>query len=329
MSHFTVLVPAKDESDLIERLAPFNEQPEPDDQYVTLEFDAHVKADSYEENARQILDRVKSNDHWKDDVAKYQALFDSGDYEAMFADWFGECKNEETGDWGYWYNPKAKWDWYVIGGRWTGLLKFKTDVHRARVDGLVGNGRPGVFGEPNTDLSRGDYASAGLIDWDGMLKDRIENKIGAYDLFNTLRASYPMSKVSYDHAVAAFARWEKNTFAQEQFPNPMDYIHATAIHRKSWEMDNSIRDRIAYVDISDLARWWMPRKKFLESIQADALTFAFIDLDGNWNEKEQMGWWGLAYEADDSMGNQYEKAWWEFVKTIPDDMIVYIVDCHI
>ena len=33
-----------------------------------------------------------------------------------------------TGKRGYWQNPDAKWDWYVIGGRWAGLLKAKEGI---------------------------------------------------------------------------------------------------------------------------------------------------------------------------------------------------------
>lgn len=29
----------------------------------------------------------------------------------------------------YWYNPDAKWDWYEVGGRWSGLLKTKSGEH--------------------------------------------------------------------------------------------------------------------------------------------------------------------------------------------------------
>ena len=34
--------------------------------------------------------------------------------------------DDETGKRGYWENPNAKWDWYRIGGRASGLLKLKS-----------------------------------------------------------------------------------------------------------------------------------------------------------------------------------------------------------
>lgn len=37
-----------------------------------------------------------------------------------------ECDvDERTGKRGYWQNPNAKWDWWVIGGRFSGLLRMK------------------------------------------------------------------------------------------------------------------------------------------------------------------------------------------------------------
>jgi len=37
----------------------------------------------------------------------------------------GYDKDDLTGKYGYWENPNAKWDWYQLGGRWTGMLKLK------------------------------------------------------------------------------------------------------------------------------------------------------------------------------------------------------------
>lgn len=41
---------------------------------------------------------------------------------------YGEytSRDEETGKYGYWENPNAKWDWYSIGGRWSGSLLLKS-----------------------------------------------------------------------------------------------------------------------------------------------------------------------------------------------------------
>lgn len=34
----------------------------------------------------------------------------------------------------WWYNPKAKWDWHTIGGRWSGELRLRKDAAREDYD---------------------------------------------------------------------------------------------------------------------------------------------------------------------------------------------------
>ena len=46
---------------------------------------------------------------------KYLEFFETGDEEDEL--------DPETGKYGYWENPNAKWDWWVIGGRWRGQVR--------------------------------------------------------------------------------------------------------------------------------------------------------------------------------------------------------------
>jgi len=48
------------------------------------------------------------------------------DFDAFMKDWAGyDGKDPETGKYGYWENPNKKWDWWQIGGRYSGLLKLR------------------------------------------------------------------------------------------------------------------------------------------------------------------------------------------------------------
>lgn len=57
------------------------------------------------------------------------------DYNEYLTDWNSYELDEKTGKLGYWYNAKAKWDWYQVGGRWTGYFqavdnsKYPDDVN--------------------------------------------------------------------------------------------------------------------------------------------------------------------------------------------------------
>jgi hypothetical protein len=58
------------------------------------------------------------------------------------------------------YNPQSKWDWWVIGGRWTGFYRLKDDAK-----GITG--QVGTFGDPAepgcVDVARkGDIVGPGI-----------------------------------------------------------------------------------------------------------------------------------------------------------------------
>lgn len=49
-------------------------------------------------------------------------------FEEYMKDWERATFDEEMQDYGYWENPNAKWDWYLIGGRWSDRLVTKDGV---------------------------------------------------------------------------------------------------------------------------------------------------------------------------------------------------------
>jgi len=71
-------------------------------------------------------------------------------FEQFMEDYVGYEKNEETGRYGYWENPNKKWDWWEVGGRWSGLLITK-------------------------DGKRVDSAKLKDIDWEEMKREGIQN----------------------------------------------------------------------------------------------------------------------------------------------------------
>lgn len=99
--------------------------------------------------------------------------------EKDFSGTFDQCYRKYGEDWnggdyrkikGVWYiystyNPLSKWDWYSVGGRWSGFFKMKEGVTP-----VVGESsafdikpRPGY----------GDIARKCDIDFDGMEKDEV------------------------------------------------------------------------------------------------------------------------------------------------------------
>ncbi|AIY85262.1 hypothetical protein U729_3094 (plasmid) [Clostridium baratii str. Sullivan] len=100
MSHFSVgVLLKKGGKELEQLLAPYQENNMGDCPVEYLEFEDCTKEvlENYEEHKEEYTD--------VDTFAK---------------DYYGYKKHEDK--YGYWENPNAKWDWYLIGGRWSESL---------------------------------------------------------------------------------------------------------------------------------------------------------------------------------------------------------------
>lgn len=72
----------------------------------------------------------------------------------------------DTGKRGYWQNPNAKWDWWMLGGRWRGMLRA-TDGEYAPVPHFDGDETRWSEPEPYP-AGRYDVAKLGDLKWEQM-----------------------------------------------------------------------------------------------------------------------------------------------------------------
>lgn len=119
MSHYTVAVIHKDNNDLDTILEPFCEEVEEDSPY--REFSIEVEAGKEEEYRKEEL----KGKYWEklenyDKVKNFKKI-PVEDFMRQHSGY----KIDESGNWGYFHNPNAKWDWFVIGGRWENMLVTK------------------------------------------------------------------------------------------------------------------------------------------------------------------------------------------------------------
>lgn len=175
-----------------------------------------------------------------------------------------------------------KWDWYVVGGRWSGTLHLKP--------GAAGetNTKISRLSEPNKNQSRADTALARDVDWESMRQEYIDH----------------MSQ-----------QWEK--WAALPPASQVDERRAAIRAADIWFFDHRWQ-----VDIDG----GMSKEDFLVKYgQAHALTFAFVTPQGQWVERGNMGWFAVVSDENDG----YDKAWWDYVTSLPADQRLYVVDCHI
>ena len=298
MSHFTVMVFGDDVED---QLQPFHEYECTgiNDEYV-------IDEDVTEELQERIVD---------------------GDSLEESLDWYGlsnkivsdesEVDSEGDGEHKYGYaivkdgvlvkavnrtNPDRKWDWYQIGGRWSGFLKLK--------EGAIGeNGqRSWMSREEEIPSTHCDSALKGDIDIEG-----IRNDVGN-------DAGKEWDKV---HEVVGDSTWE----TWDSVRNRMNIDEAREFYNNQ-EPVKKLRER------NDVGNWYsgndgflVSREEFVSQARSRAISTFAVLKDGVWYEKGEMGWFGI---SDDNM----EQSDWDaevgkLIDSVSDDTRITIVDCHI
>lgn len=184
MSHYTCMVIGEDPE---EQLSPFDEN---------LDTPRYVKFTKDEAIAkgRQDIENYKNGTYaeYLADPEKYsEGITNEGHLnylknefpkklewsdEEVFQDFVKyEDDVDEDGNIYSEYNPNSKWDWYVLGGRWTGMLKLKSGTHGA-------TGEPGLMTKM-TDTGWVDQARKKDIDFEGMMEHEFEKRSKIYDNF--------------------------------------------------------------------------------------------------------------------------------------------------
>lgn len=122
MSHFSVGVICESLNDVERLLAPYDENIEVE-QYVS-----RTKAEIIEEGKnvkRRLL--ADDKDEYTSDEWALKYLSAETDEDFYNAERYADSEYDKDGNELTTYNPKSKWDWYSIGGRWSGELRLKEE----------------------------------------------------------------------------------------------------------------------------------------------------------------------------------------------------------
>lgn len=302
MSHFTVLVVGPDPE---KQLAPYHEYEctGRDDEYVQ---DVDITAEVMEQ-----VKKYAAEPREKGDATPLQRALE---YHGIDRRIDNESKADRNGKHKYGYavvvdgilvkavnrtNPNKKWDWYQIGGRWTGYFKL-----RKGFSGEVG--RPGIL----TEEARAGYADQcikGAIDIEGMRKEREAEFVERWDQFHAVWDKYPGSKTWRQFADITDDKQRREVY----FAQPV----IKALYA-------------AKVDpFDDYDDYLVPREVYAKQGRDTALTSFAVVKDGKWYERGEMGWWGVVH--DEKERDRWDEEFTTLFNSLPDDTLLTVVDCHI
>jgi hypothetical protein len=284
MSHFTVLVIG---DDVEAQLAPYDEN------------DTSIRTDKTDEVRQEyegplpdyLREKYPDVACWKDHP-EYPTL------EEFATSWHGY--EAEDGRYFSDYNPKSKWDWYQVGGRWSGFFKLKpgVDARKAALDNI---------GTTDSALKRD-------IDFEGMQNAAEAEAREQHRKFFEVLRNLPLPPRFKDLLKQHEARGGNVESARKEY----------------WALPS-----VQKLSKADMLPWGadamevfgVSEDEYAKSARDNAVSTYALVKDGIWYEKGQMGWWGM------SLNEVSEQEWLakvnELIEVCPEDTRFTLVDCHI
>lgn len=342
MSHYTVLVVGEDAE---EQLAPFNEQ---DEEFMEFEDEEDAYLEEYK---TKTVEAVKLRDGrlvtkyckevescWKRDgfgisnkdeflppvgaeilpdtpVSKIYSTF-----EFYMKEYNGMDRDEKHGRYGHSSNDKAKWDWYSLGGRWTGFFKLKPKCGGAL-------GRSGVF-DNKPKSGHVDSCLVKDIDFDGM-RDDAGNEAGEkYDNYKRLCGGViPVLEFTWAGLRAEEDLKPKDQQDYDALRNKYHGQHAKKIVQIASERKDISKGERDLLVWADLQHFQCTREEFVKRARNRAISTFAVLMDGEWYEQGEMGWFGCS--TDKMTEDEWQDKFAALIDGLPGDTLVSVYDCHI
>ena len=306
MSHFSCIVFCENPSELDAKLAPFHEFgcTGLDDQYVE-DIDITEEALNTYKSHIQTYDSFNNflNEWYGYDCVEFgeEPCLDDKHKYGYYT--IGENENvikviDRT-------NPNHKWDWYAFGGRWHNYFL------------PLENAKSSIVGKPSWGHKK-----------DG-IHDHWVDGLQIKDLDFT-----QMKSIALDNAEKLYDKYEK-ILAGRTLPSfdsfKSKYENIEDARREYWDHP-VVKD----LNNDEDFRWWLlgnnnlnltREEYYKQTLESIVTPYAFVDLDGNWHEKGEMGWFGIS--INDKEYTSWSDEFWNYVKSVPDSTYMLIIDCHI
>lgn len=287
MSHFTVAVILKEytEEALKKALQPFHEYECTgiEDEYVVWVDEHEEKLSEYENSSENIK---KEYPHFTDYMLNYEEYNGS---------------NIKNGRWGSKTNPNAKWDWWVVGGRWPNMILKKNGF-------------------------KSNFSQKQEIDFEKLISEsqaKKEEDINKYISIASGQEESFLEVEGEDPRVESLKHdltWEECfEYCNQKRESALELYNSQKTIRNLKENDmDGFSCQISLYKKGN-------KEAFLKNPVYGALGTYAVVKDGEWKGKGEMGWFGSSSNEDESWGEQFEKI---IESVLPEEYIV-MVDCHI
>lgn len=246
-----------------------------------------------------------------------------------------------------WTNPNKKWDWWVVGGRWSGVLAPRyepskdpanqetcwlcqgtgtrcdsiTNHQPMRCNGCRGEGISVKFATQWKKVPQ-DRCQVRDLDLDALRDSAEEKALREWDRWQPVVAGREVpsweqirKKHIDDLPEGAPRDWDAVRRMFNEHPVVLDIRKAAGEKEYVWDM----------ADLCERLRRTREEHSAYARLNAPVL-FAYVK-DGKWVERGEMGWFAVVSDEKDPL--EWARHYNEMLASLRPDQWVAVVDCHI
>lgn len=303
MSHFAVMVIG---DNVEEQLAPYDEN---------IEVEPYFSREVSEKDKQWVVDYARGKGDYnlssfEECYAKYGKEWNNNEYQK---DVDGIWKERTT------YNPKSKWDWWQIGGRFSG--NFITHLTKEGEAELSEEN----YGTPSWIANKVgvDSIKKGYIDFDAIRKEAEYEARKKYRNVASFFEGGEIPKVEFTWKDVLEQFKDKTLEERRNIYNSQENV-------KLWE-DIVKWDRESPTPIlnfsDNIDKYQIGEDEFVRQAgDASFVPFAVVK-NGEWHERGNMGWWAIV--TNEKKADDWNAIVKKLLDETDDDELITIVDCHI
>lgn len=225
------------------------------------------------------------------------------------------------------YNPNSKWDWYQVGGRWSGYFPVKQPLDMEDAADLIQGQRSWTNEGQPREAWTVDGGPIRLLDLE-LLRARKGTEAGErYDAYQALVQDLPEAlpfRVFSEDAQATVAlltnrqeitdTWDR---AREAYNSQPRVRAARDSEQFKWDFECLIGE------------FAVSREFYVEKARNAAVPgFALLTPEGEWVAPGEMGWFGMSTNSEEDTAMFKTKAN-AYIEALDPDTLLIAVDCHI
>jgi len=355
MSHFTVLVIGDNVDDQLEQYSEH------------IEMDEYVTGEVTDEQKQSFIDHYTKEDPkllgTSDKVATLDEIFEEL-YEKKGYEWNNSEYKKINGVWSEvsTYNPKSKWDWYEIGGRWAGFFMLRTNFEKQLAEiGFSRNEFDNLIKLKENNLEKfvqtvskykgyddkinllielhgktsihdrnafifGDQAKKGDINFEGMRIESREKAIKRYENLESIFGEIPKMTLTFEEA-------QKQATSKK---GKIDYDKARELYwaqpalkqvqdaRTRTDLTDEQKSSVIWIDLND---YQCTKEEYGQRAYNSGVSTHAVVKDGKWYQKGEMGWFGIS--TDTSTQEEWDAELNKLIDSVSDDTLFTLIDAHI